>query len=346
MTIARTIRAGLALALLVCGIAAGSAARAAVVTVYSADGLRDGQPNWFGTMFAAFERRTGIAVQYVEAGSGVIVNRVLAERAAPQADVLVTLPPFMQIAADAGVLRPLILAPADSAALGVPHAPALWYTLAENYSTWIYDSAALPAPPASYAALLAPTFRNRLQYSTPGQAGDGTAVLLQAFEVFGGERPGLAYLRRLQANNLGPSSSTGRLAALVDKGEIWVANGDVQMSQSQRREYPNLRLFFPAGPDGRRLAMRLPYQIALVRGAPHERAALRLIAFLLSQPAQARLYDLARAFPARHDVAPTTPSARTLEHVIDGVRIWQPDWNRVAKDLRHDVALWNHATGR
>ncbi len=341
-----SIRARLALALLFAGVATASGCRAAVVTVYSADGLRDGRPNWFGAMFAAFERRTGISVQYVEAGSGVIVNRVLAERAAPQADVLVTIPPFMQVAADAGVLRPLILAPADSAALGVPHAPALWYTFAENYSAWIYDAAALSAPPASYAALLAPAFRDRLQYSTPGQAGDGTAVLLQAFEVYGSERAGLAYLRRLQANNLGPSASTGRLAALVDKGEIWVANGDVQMSYSQQREYPNLRLFFPAGPDGRRLAMRLPYQIALIRGAPHERAALELIAFLLSRPAQAQLYDLARAFPARRDVPPTTPAARALEHVMDGVQIWQPDWRRVAQALAHDVALWNHATSR
>ncbi|MDE2295071.1 MAG: 2-aminoethylphosphonate ABC transporter substrate-binding protein [Gammaproteobacteria bacterium] len=346
MTAARTIRARLVIALLLCGLAAAAGSRAAVVTVYSADGLRDGRPNWFGTMFAAFERRTGITVQYVEAGSGVIVNRMLAERAAPQADVLVTIPPFMQVAADAGALRPLILAPADSAALGAPHAPALWYPLADDYSAWIYDAAALPAPPASLAALLAPTFRNRLQYSTPGQAGDGTAVLLQAFEAFGSQRAGLAYLRRLQANNLGPSASTGRLAALVDKGEIWVANGDVQMSYSQQREYPNLRLFFPAGPDGRRLAVRLPYQIALVRGAPHEHAALQLIAFLLSRPAQARLYDLARAFPARHDVPPTTPAAHALEHVIDGVRIWQPDWTRVAKRLGHDVALWRQATER
>ena len=343
---ARTIRSIAVLAALACAIGAMACGRAAVVTVYSADGLCDGRPNWFDTMFATFERRTGITVQYVEAGSGVIVNRVLAERTAPQADVLVTIPPFMQVAADAGVLRPLILAPADSSALGVPHAPALWYTLAEDYSAWIYDAAALPAPPASLTALLAPTFRNRLQYSTPGQAGDGTAVLLQAFEAFGSRSAGLAYLRRLQANNLGPSASTGRLAALVDKGEIWVANGDVQMSYSQQRDYPNLRLFFPAGPDGRRLAMRLPYQIALVRGAPHEQAALRLIAFLLSRPAQARLYDLARAFPARRDVPATTPAARALEQVIDGVRIWQPDWTRVAKELGHDVTLWRRATER
>jgi 2-aminoethylphosphonate transport system substrate-binding protein len=55
-------------------------------------------------MFKDFTAKTGIRVQYVEGGSGVVVNRVMAERANPQADVLVTLPPFIQQAAAAGRL--------------------------------------------------------------------------------------------------------------------------------------------------------------------------------------------------------------------------------------------------
>jgi 2-aminoethylphosphonate transport system substrate-binding protein len=36
-----------------------------VVTVYSADGLHDGDTSWFGTQFEAFTKATGIKVQYV-----------------------------------------------------------------------------------------------------------------------------------------------------------------------------------------------------------------------------------------------------------------------------------------
>ena len=46
-----------------------------VVTVYSADGLHDGTPSWFGNQFDAFTKATGIKVQYVEAGSGGVVER-------------------------------------------------------------------------------------------------------------------------------------------------------------------------------------------------------------------------------------------------------------------------------
>lgn len=79
--------------------AAPARATDAVVTVYSADGLHDGDHSWYQTQFDAFTQATGIKVQYVEGGSGAIVERLSKERSNPQADVLVTLPPFIQRAA-------------------------------------------------------------------------------------------------------------------------------------------------------------------------------------------------------------------------------------------------------
>lgn len=50
-----------------------------------------------------------------------------------------------------------------------------------NYLTFIYNSQLLKTAPASWQDLLDSRYKNKLQYSTPGQAGDGTAVMLQAF---------------------------------------------------------------------------------------------------------------------------------------------------------------------
>ena len=69
------------------------------VTIYSADGLGD----WYTKQFAAFQAQTGIKVQYVEAGSGEVVSRVDKEKSNPQADLMVTLPPFIQKAAASGL---------------------------------------------------------------------------------------------------------------------------------------------------------------------------------------------------------------------------------------------------
>lgn len=341
-----TRRAALAGSVALATAAGTSAARAAgVVTVYSADGLKDGKPNWFDTVFAEFTRKTGIAVRYVEAGSGVVVNRVLAERHNPQADVLVTLPPFMQQAAAKGVLAPM--QPSGLAAIPADTRSAhdLWFPLVNNYACWIYNTKDLKAPPTSYEALLAPTFKSRLQYSTPGQAGDGTAVMLEVIHQMGGAAPGFAYLGKLQANNLGPSSSTGRLAGLTDKGEVLVANGDVQMNFAQMRQYPNIGIFFPAGPNGKRVSMALPYDIALVKGAPHGGNGSKLIDFLLGREAQDQVYGLARGFPVRSDVPATGTTASDLKTIMDGVEIWSPDWNKVLASLDANISRWHSVTG-
>ena len=125
-----------------------------VVTIYSADGLHDGAPNWYQTQFDAFTKATGIKVQYIEGGSGVVVDRVAKEKANPQADVLVTLPPFIQKAAADGLLDAFTPAGASAipAASKDPH--RRYTALVNDYLCFIYDQAQLKTPPATFADLL------------------------------------------------------------------------------------------------------------------------------------------------------------------------------------------------
>src|SRR5580658_9364848 len=139
-----------------------------VVTIYAADGLHDGKGSWFETQFDAFTKATGVKVQYVEAGSGGIVERVAKEKLNPQADVLVTLPPFIQRAEAEGLLQKFT----PTAAAEIEGGADAYEPLVYNYLSFIYDSAALKAPPATFDDLLDPKFKGKIQYSTPGQAGD------------------------------------------------------------------------------------------------------------------------------------------------------------------------------
>jgi 2-aminoethylphosphonate transport system substrate-binding protein len=336
------VTAGLVLAALAGGRAS---AQSGVVTIYSADGLHDGSPNWYQTEFDAFTKATGIRVQYVEAGSAVVVARVDREKTNPQADVLVTLPPFMQQAAADGLLDAYTPPAAAEIAARDKDPQGRYYAMVNNYADWIYNAAILKAPPATFADLLAPQFKNKIQYSTPGQAGDGTAVMLNVLRAFGGQEQGFAYLRKLQVNNLGPSSSTGRLTALVNKGEIWVANGDMQMNLAQMRDNPNVRIFWPTGPDGKRLTFSLPYYIALVHGAPHSANGQKLIAFLLSKDAQEQVAGIAMGVPVRMDVEPAGETFATMQTLLKGVEIWSPDWDSLLKNLQPYVSEWHQQTG-
>jgi 2-aminoethylphosphonate transport system substrate-binding protein len=326
-------------------LGAGPAVAAEVVTLYSADGLHDGTPSWYGEQFDAFTKATGIKVQYIEAGSGVVVDRIAKEKSNPQADVLVTLPPFIQNAAATGLLEPYAAAGSDQIPAAGKGPKDAYLPLVNNYLSFIYNGATLADAPKTFDDLLDAKLKGKIQYSTPGQAGDGTAVMIQAIHAYGGKDAAFDYLQKLQDNNVGPSSSTGKLTALVNKGELFVANGDLQMNMSQMADNPNIRVFWPAGKDGKRSTFALPYYVALVHGAPNSANGKKLIDFLLSREAQEQVSAVATGLPVRQDVKPTDANYQKIVQAMQGVEIWTPDWNAVLKDLQADVARWHEVTG-
>lgn len=321
-------------------VASGSVWADSVVTVYSADGLHDGDNSWYQTEFTAFTKATGIQVQYVEGGSGAIVERLAKERTNPQADVLVTVPPFIQVAAAKGLLANFT----PDAAAHINGATANYVPLVNNYLTFIYNNKFLKSAPANWQELLDSKYKNKLQYSTPGQAGDGTAVMLQVFHSFAGKDAGFAYLQKLQTNNVGPSASTGKLTALVNKGELYVANGDLQMNLSQTVNNPDISLFWPADANGQRSALALPYVTGLVQNAPHSENGKKLINFLLDKAAQMQVSSLAWGMPVRNDITPDDSHYKQAIAAMAGVSSWQPDWNEVAKTLSADISRWHKVT--
>jgi 2-aminoethylphosphonate transport system substrate-binding protein len=322
-------------------LAANAWAASDIVTIYSADGLHDGAGSWFETQFAAFTKATGVKVQYIEMGSGGVVERVAKEKSNPQADVLVTLPPFIQRAEANGLLQAF----KPEAAAQIDGGDGNYQPLVNNYMNFIYNASALKEAPKSYADLLDGKFKGKIQYSTPGQAGDGTAVMLEVLHAFGSKDAGFDFLKKLQDNNVGPSASTGKLTALVNKSELYVANGDLQMNMSQMEQNPNIRVFWPAGPDGQRSTLALPYYVGLVAGAPDADNGKKLIDFLLSKEVQSTVSSVAIGVPVRKDVSPTDANFVKLRETMQGVTVWTPNWADVLKDLPADVANWRQATG-
>ncbi|MFJ3651057.1 MULTISPECIES: 2-aminoethylphosphonate ABC transporter substrate-binding protein [Streptomyces] len=332
-------------ALSACG-SSSAAADAKEVTVYSADGLKgENGDGWYDKVFADFTKKTGIKVKYVEGGSGEVVQRAVREKSNPQADVLVTLPPFIQQADAKGLLQKY--EPAGSTAVsGADKAPdGTWTSVVNNYFGFVYNKKELKTAPKTWDDLLDASYKNKLQYSTPGVAGDGTAVLIQTMHDLGGKDQALAYLKKLQANNVGPSASTGKLAPKVDKGELLVANGDVQMNYAQSKTMPNLGIWFPAGKDGKPSTFALPYAAGLVTKAPHSANGKKLLDFMLAQRAQAEVSSIGGGFSAREDVKATDANAIALTKLMDGVDFFQPDWNDIDKNLTSYVEDWKSATG-
>ncbi|MYT30575.1 MULTISPECIES: 2-aminoethylphosphonate ABC transporter substrate-binding protein [unclassified Streptomyces] len=332
------------------GTACGASAadpHAKVITVYSADGLKSEKGDGFyDKVFKDFQQQTGIRVDYVESGSGAAVQRLARERANTKADVVVTLPPFIQQADDKGLLDIYRPHGSEQVAAADKDPNGKWVSVVNNYFCFIYNKKELKQPPATWQDLTDPRFAGKLQYSTPGVAGDGTAVLVKALHDFGGQGPAMAFLKKLQANNVGPSSSTGQLAPKTDKGELLVANGDVQMNYANLKTMPDQGIFFPAGKPGARPAtFALPYAAGLVKDAPHAANARKFLDYLLSKPVQQEVSAIGGGFTSRKDVKATDPNATALARIMSGVDVFQPDWHDIDKNLDTYIGAWKTATG-
>ncbi|MET9402134.1 2-aminoethylphosphonate ABC transporter substrate-binding protein [Kitasatospora sp. NPDC002965] len=346
-TLAATVVMALAGSLAACAGSGPSAGQgSSVVTLYSADGLKseDGK-GFYDKVFKDFTAKTGVRVEYVEGGSGEIVQRLLREKSNTKADVIVTVPPFIQQAVGKGLITPYRPAGADAVPAADKDADGAWTTVVNNYLCFIHNTRRLPEPPASWNDLLDAGFRGKLQYSTPGVAGDGTAVLIKAMHDFGGIQGAADFLRKLQKNNVGPSKSTGALAAKVDKGELLVANGDVQMNYAGMKSMPNQGIFFLAGPGGKPSTFALPYAGGLVKSAPHPVSGRMLLDFLLTESVQGQVSAVAGGFPARSDVPATGDDAARLAALLKGVDVFAPDWKDIDANLKSYTDAWNRATG-
>ncbi|MBK3578880.1 2-aminoethylphosphonate ABC transporter substrate-binding protein [Streptomyces sp. MBT65] len=344
-----SLTAAIALCLLAAPLTAcggtSAASDAKVVTVYSADGLKgENGDGWYDRIFKDFQKRTGIKVQYVEGGSGEMVQRAVREKSNPQADVLVTLPPFIQQADSKGLLRKYTPAGADRVSAADKASDGTWTSVVNNYFGFVYNKKQLAQAPTTWDQLLDSTYKNKLQYSTPGVAGDGTAVLIKAIHDFGGKDQALAYLKKLQSNNVGPSASTGKLAPKVDKGELLVANGDVQMNYAQSKTMPNLGIWFPAKKGGQPTTFALPYAAGLVTKGPHSANGEKLLDYMLGRTAQQQVSAIGGGFSARQDVKATDANATALTQLMTGVQIFEPDWTDIDKNLTSYIEDWQSAT--
>lgn len=335
----------LAATLSACG-GSSAASDEKVVTVYSADGLKgENGDGWYDKVFEDFEKKTGIKVEYVEGGSGEMVQRAVREKSNTQADVLVTLPPFIQQADAKGLLQSYEPAGSDQVGSADKASDGKWTSVVNNYFGFIYNKKELTTPPATWEELLDAKYDEKVQYSTPGVAGDGTAVLIKAMHDFGGKEPAMAYLKKLQSNNVGPSASTGKLAPKVDKGELLAANGDVQMNYAQSKDMPNLGIWFPAKSGGRPTTFALPYAAGLVNKAPHSANGKKLLDFMLTEQAQKDVSEIGGGFAARKDIEATDANAAALTKLMTGVSVFEPDWPDIGTNLDTYVDAWKSATG-
>jgi 2-aminoethylphosphonate transport system substrate-binding protein len=312
------------------------------LTLYAVNGLHDGASNWLDMLLPAFHKETGIAVSYVEDHSRAIVQRLKDEGPSSRADVLITLPPFIHMAAADGLLEPHRPAIAESIKARDQDPDWRYCPLIKNFPNLIYNTRLVSSPPVFYRDLLAPKFAGKICYSRPGWSGAGTSFLLQILQAFGGKEAGFEYLRALQSNCIQPSAHTAGLAEMIQSGTLLAAIGDVQTNVHQFADNPDMGIVFPAKLNGERYVFEYCYYIALTKASSNADNARKLIDYLLSDAAQGHVSRLAGGLPVRDVAQPDDPSFQRLSALVSGLQIWVPDWATIARTLDDIVAEFEH----
>jgi len=286
----RTI-AGLMLAAAV-SAAGGPAAAQGKLVVYSAN---DANLNRF--VFEAFTRETGIQVEQVEAGSGVVFRRIQSERERPLGDAVWGVSRLL-LNANKSLLAPYASKNKD-AVPGQFRDPAdLWIGTNVHLLTILQNTKLVPADkaPKAWADLADPQWKDKIAFTDPANSGSAYSNLTMLAQLWGGGEAGWEKVARLLAN-----TKVLNRSSLVFQG---VGNGEFPLGMSL--EYAGyqwasngapVRVIYPE--DGTVAQME---GVAVIRGGPHPEAARQFVDYVTRKDVREAILRFAFRRPARDDL--------------------------------------------
>jgi iron(III) transport system substrate-binding protein len=281
------------LAVLAAGAAgASSAAADARVIVYSAN---DANLNRF--VFEAFTRETGIAVDGVEAGSGVLFRRVASEKDHPLGDAIWGVNRSL-LQANKALLAPYAAKYRDAVPAQYRDPDDHWIGTNLHLLVILQNTKLVTAAdaPKSWTDLLAPQWKDRIAFTDPANSGSAYANVTMLAQAWGPGEAGWERVAKLLANTKVLNRST-----LVFQG---VGNGEFPLGMSL--EYAGLqwagdgapvRVIYPL--DGTSAQME---GVAVIRGGPNPEGAKAFVDFVSRKDVREMILGKFFRRPARQDL--------------------------------------------
>jgi iron(III) transport system substrate-binding protein len=250
------------------------------------------------TMVAtAFTKATGIKVDVISAGSGLLYRRIAAEKANPQADVIWGTSAEL-LNQNKANFQPYAEKERDAVPAEYRDANDLWLGTNLQILTINQNTQSIPATdgPKSWTDLLNPKWQGKIAYTDPANSGSSYVTATFLLSQWGDNDAAWKKLGDLIANTKVLSRSTlvfngngsGEYPlgiSLEYAGDLWAHNGaPVQVT------YPS---------DG---TVVLPEGIAIIKGAPDLGAAKQFVDFINGKPMQQQMLDATFRRPARQDI--------------------------------------------
>jgi iron(III) transport system substrate-binding protein len=288
-----------------------------------------------------FQRETGIVVKAVfdteETKSAGVMNRLIAERANPQADVYWANEPIRaEVLRQHGLSTPYRSPGAEGIPAQFRNADGYWTGFSARARILIVNQS-LKDKPVSVQAYTDPRFNGKAVIANP-LFGTTTAHIAALFNAWGDDRVEV-YLDAMRRNGVHISSSNGESADQVASGAFDFALVDSDDVHSRQIQGQPVEGIYPDQAEGDTGCFIVPNAVLLIKDGPHPETGKRLIDYLLSRATERKLaYSDAAQIPL-HPGVETPPDVRRLETLkvmavdyaavatkMQAIQPWLKDW--------------------
>ncbi|OLU12928.1 MULTISPECIES: ABC transporter substrate-binding protein [unclassified Pseudomonas] len=310
-------------ALLLCGTASLSHA-AETAICYNCP------PEWadWGAQLQAIAADTGVKVPLDNKNSGQALAQLVAERAAPMADVVYYGVTFGLQAQSAGVVGTYKPKGWDDIPAGLKDPEGHWFAIHSGTLGIMVNVDALGGLPVprSWADLLKPEYKGMVGYLDPSSAFVGYVSAVAINRAMGGDlddfTPAIDYFKKLAGNS--PIVPKQTAYARVLSGELPIlVDYDFNAYRARYKDQANVAFVIPS--EG---SISVPYVMSVVENAPHRANAEKVLDFVLSDKGQA-LWANAYLRPVRPVQMPAEVAARFLPE-SDYARAGVVDYQKMA----------------
>ncbi len=256
------------------------------VTVYVSEDQVFSEP-----LLKDFEKSTGIKVNAIydteESKSTGVMNRLIAEKNNPQADVYWANEPIRaEVLRQKGILAPYQSPNAQGIPNNLRNKDYFWTGFSARIRVIIAQKG-LSVSPTSIMAYTDTQFKNKAVIANP-LFGTTTAHMAALATLWGTDKT-KQFLESMQTNKVALATSNGESADFVAKESYAFALVDSDDAVSRRKAGKPIEIIYPDQGKDDVGALVVPNAVMLIHKAPHIKEAKILIDYLLSKESEAKL---------------------------------------------------------
>ncbi len=278
-----------------------------------------------------FEKETGIEVTAVydteEAKSTGAMNRLIAEKDNPQADVYWANEPIRaEVLKQKGISAPYVSPLAQDIPPVFKDPDGYWTGFSARARVLVVNKG-LTERPGSILAYTDPHWKGRSVIANP-LFGTTTAEIAALFTIWGNDQAS-DFMAAIKANRVAISTSNGESADFVAAGQYDFSLVDSDDAVNRMRQGKPVTMVYPDQAENGIGSFIVPNAVVLIKGGPHPRAARSLIDYLLSRETERKL-----AFADCAQI-PLHPGVRTPSELkpISAIKIMRVDYADVARKM-------------